>query len=71
MLTKDDLKIGQWVNHNDAAGGTEHGRIKSWNDKWVFVVYHCEDEWDAFQQYVAAATAYKDLTIIEEPIDDV
>jgi hypothetical protein len=58
-LTKDD--IGRWVTYND--GHTmEHGRIKSWNDKYVFVVYACNNRWEHFQDYTGQSTRPEDLT---------
>ncbi len=58
--------IGTWVEyagHNT----TEKGRIKSFNDKWIFVVFHCDDKWDDFRNYTAAACAPESITFIEAP----
>ncbi len=58
--------IGKWVefaSHN----GAEQGRIKSFNDKWIFVVFHCADNWDDFRNYTAAACAPESITFIEPP----
>ncbi len=55
--------IGRWVeyaHHNT----TEKGRIKSFNDKWIFVVFNCADDWDNFRNYRAAACAPESITII-------
>ena len=71
MLQKSDLKVGQWVEYTAPHGDKEQGRIKSWNDKWVFVVYNCAEEWERFEQYTAAATNRDDLICIEEPKTDV
>ena len=61
-LNKKD--IGRWVKYTPLAGESEVGRIKSWNDKWIFVVYHCADMWDKYLEYTAAATNPKDLIFI-------
>ena len=53
-LTKKD--IGRWVLYEGHAGEEEKGRIKSWNDKYIFVVYKCNHEWDRFQDFTGAAT---------------
>jgi hypothetical protein len=53
--------IGRWVRYVPSAGKSEFGRIKSWNDKFVFVVYNCAGNWDAFTDYTAAATKPEDL----------
>jgi hypothetical protein len=37
------------------------GRIKSWNDKFIFVVYSCDSKWESFERYTAAATRPEDL----------
>lgn len=58
--------IGAWVAYNNTTGPDEFGRIKSWNDRFVFVVYNCANEWDRFQDYTAAATDPKELRFIDE-----
>lgn len=58
-LTDEDL--GRWVVYTDGAKDVTLGRIKSWNDKWIFVVYNCADEWDDYENYTAAATCSGDL----------
>jgi len=58
-LTKED--IGRWVVYISPHGTTEKGRIKSWNDKFIFVVYKCDAKWDTFQDYTGCATYPKDL----------
>ena len=58
-LTKKDT--GRYVIYTDGVGKEEKGRIKRWNEKWIFVVYNCADEWDNYQDYTAAATSPIDL----------
>ena len=58
-----DSDIGRWVEYWP---GKEKGRIKSWNTRFVFVVYKCGDNWDDFQNYTAASTHPKALNFIEE-----
>ncbi len=62
-LTEED--IGRNVIYTDGVGEKTPGRIKSWNDKWIFVVYHCADDWDNYQDYTGAATDSKDLILID------
>lgn len=57
-LTKED--IGRWVVYEDGFK-KEKGRIKSWNDHYIFVVYKCNHEWDRFQDYTGCATSPEDL----------
>ncbi len=67
-LRKED--IGKWVLYAPSYRLAEKGRIKSWNEKWIFVVYNCGGEWGKFQNYTGAATCPKDLrfTTAEEVI---
>lgn len=58
-LTQDD--IGRWVIYTASYGDREKGRIKSWNDKFVFVVYKCDSQWDRFQDFTGCATDPEDL----------
>lgn len=65
-----DLKpedVGAWVEYRPSYGDPERGRIKSWNDKFIFVVYKCDNQWNRFQDYTAAATDPADLVRIPTP----
>jgi len=59
-LTKKE--IGRWVIYQPFTGKPEEGRIKSWNDRFVFVVYRCDNNWDKFKNYTGQATKPKQLT---------
>jgi len=61
------LDVRRWVEYCPSAGPKEKGRIKSWNDIWIFVVYHCGGDWPNFQNYTAAATNPEDLSFICPP----
>ena len=73
LLKPDD--VGLWVvyvghrlsahdgHYPMPAVHEEWGRVKSWNDQWVFVVYKCAGQWDDFASYTAAATDPEDLYI--------
>lgn len=63
-LTSKD--IGKWVYYSPGFGENEKGRIKDWNQKYIFVVYKCDENWNKFQDYTAAATNPKDLTFNNE-----
>jgi hypothetical protein len=56
--------VGHWVTYTLSTGKQETGRIKSWNDKFIFVVYKCADEWDKFKDYTGVATNPKDLVAL-------
>ena len=59
-LTSDD--IGSWVEYTPK---NERGKIKSWNDSGVFVVYDCAGEWSNFKDYTAAHTRPEDLIFVK------
>ena len=59
-LTPED--VGKWVIYKTPYK-TETGKIKSWNDKNIFVVYKCAGDWDNYKEYTAAATNPKDLIL--------
>jgi len=65
-LADDD--VGRYVLYatDDPHRTTEKGRIKSWNDKYVFVVYSCGGEWERFQDFTAEATRPEDLIFLDE-----
>ena len=63
QLTNDD--VGRWVLYGDGFK-EEYGRIKSWNDKFVFVVYKCDRQWQRFEEFTSCATNPEDLRFIEE-----
>ena len=52
--------IGKWVLYT-SGDKKEIGMIKSWNDKVVFVVYHCNNDWNNYIDYTGCATDPKDL----------
>ena len=62
-LTQED--IGRRVIYKPGFEN-EEGKIKSWNDKFVFVVYRCDNQWDRFQDYIANATVPEDLVFWEK-----
>lgn len=56
--------IGSWVIYRDSCDKKEVGRIKSFNSKYVFVVYKCDNEWDHYKNYTGCATDPEDLILI-------
>ena len=40
------------------------GRIKSWNDRFIFVVFHCNDTWDDYEDYTGEGCNPSDLKLI-------
>jgi hypothetical protein len=58
--------VGKWVEYRGGAGETERGRIKSWNDQFVFVIFRCDGEWNRFKDFIGAATDPNDLTFSDD-----
>lgn len=65
-LTQED--IGKWVHYipshaKDDVSQWENGKLKSWNDTNIFVVYNANGNWDAdhWKDYTGASTRPEDL----------
>ena len=58
--------LRQGIEYRDGVGNIERGKIKSWNDRFVFVVYRCEGEWNRFKDFIGAATDPNDLTFSDD-----
>lgn len=68
-ISKKDLKpsdVGRWVVFTPLHGEPKKGRIKSWNDRWIFVVYKCAGNWDKFKDYTGCATDSSALKFVKE-----
>ena len=75
MIRIKDLKrkhVGRWVRYRDAhfPDQFEDGRIKSWDEKTVFVVYRCDNQWQRFADFTAAGSLPESLTFIEHPAQE-
>ena len=62
-LCNDD--VGRWVVYTDATGEQEKGRIKSFNSRYIFVVYKCDNQWDRFLDFTGCATDPEDLVFVD------
>ena len=49
---------GRWVMYIPSR---QLGKIKSWNDKWIFVVWKCDNNWKQYYNYTGCATDPKEL----------
>lgn len=60
---------GRWVEYTRERAGSksESGRIKNWNDIYIFVVYKCDENWDDFMNYTGCATSPGQLRFIQPP----
>ena len=64
------MQIGDKVTYQ-SHGKREHGIIKSLSDDdHVFVVYHCDNNWDRYFDYTAARTRIADLAMGWMSIDN-
>ncbi len=52
---------GRWVSYSPRVGQSEDGRLKGWNDKWVFVVYRMAAKAPNWTEFTAAASNPDDL----------
>ena len=65
-LTEKD--VGAWVVYNKFPDKIL-GRIKSWNKKYVFVVYDCEYNWKEFYKYTGEVTLPENLKFLKQKED--
>lgn len=71
MINIANLKtehIGRFVRYSGVAGEREDGRLKSWNDRFIFVVYKCNNEWHRFQEFTGVATNPENLEFIDSKV---
>lgn len=62
MYIETDFKPGDKVTYVPGYGPSEIGIVKSISDNdHVFVVYHCNNEWNNYEHYTAARTRTVDL----------
>jgi hypothetical protein len=63
----EDLRpdqIGAWVNYVRENREPQRGRVKYWNQRFVFVVFDCANQWDRFTDFVAAPMNPEDLEFV-------
>lgn len=67
MKTKDlkQSDVGRWVEFTHYHGKKERGKIKSWGENFIFVVFHCDGQWDRFQSFTGQACDPDHLQFIE------
>jgi hypothetical protein len=71
-----EVDKGKWVEYVGHAGEREtgvffssavKGRIKSWNQTFIFVVFHCDNNWDRYYDYTGCACKPTQLRFTETP----
>ena len=73
MINIKELKqsdVGRWVECLCHPNAKELGKIKSWNDTYIFVVYRCDARWQDYQEFTGQATSPKDLKFAESLPDE-
>lgn len=58
-------QVGEYVTYTDGVGDTERGRLKSFTDTTVYVVFKCGDQWDNYQNYTGQGCSPADLVFID------
>lgn len=56
-----DINVGDKVHYTAPHGATQNGIVKKVED-FVFVVFHCNGEWDKYMDYTGQATRLQDIT---------
>jgi hypothetical protein len=56
-----DADRGRFVIYSVLPAHVERGRIKTWNDRFIYVVYRCDGRWDDYEQFTAAPTLPENL----------
>lgn len=54
-------QVGKWVIYTDGVGETQRGKLKSWNENNVFVVFKCDGQWRRFQDFTGNSCNPRDL----------
>jgi hypothetical protein len=71
MIYITDLKpehVGQWIRYRGGRTGEwEHGRIKTWNARHLFVVFKCDERWDDFELFTSMACDPSTIDFIDDP----
>ena len=59
IASLSDNDHGRWVIFR--GDRNDRGRIKSWNERFIYVVFCCGGHWDDYANYSAAPTLPEDL----------
>lgn len=63
-LKPGDEKLGLMVWYRTGVDGiVKPGKIKSWNDSYIFVVFNCDNKWDKWMDYTAEACEPEKLVL--------
>jgi hypothetical protein len=56
--------IGRWVEYR-SHNRVEFGRLKSWNNSFIFVVFKCDEQWDRYWDFTGQSVNPEDLEFKE------
>ena len=61
MIEVSEIHTGSRVTYQPKFGMPEQGVVKTIRGESVWVVYHCDNNWNMFQHYTGALTDTADL----------
>jgi len=64
----EESDIGRWVQLIKYYGDTARalGKIKSWNNKYIFVVFKCDGQWANYADYTGEAVDPSRLEFVDK-----
>lgn len=62
--------LGNWVRFDQQHGESRFGRLKTWNEKYVFVVFSCGGDWDNWHNYTGQSCNPDDCAFVDKPTND-
>jgi hypothetical protein len=62
-MDNKELKVGDYVHYWPGYGKPENGRVKSVTKDAVFVVFHCDNDWENYQDYTGQNTKIDHLQL--------
>jgi len=64
LLSEKDA--GRWVLNNNQGNDYYKGRVKDWDDEFIYIVYDCDD-WNNYMDFESVATLPENLEFIPAP----
>ncbi len=71
-LTKcSEADVGRWVRFDYQHGESVYGKFRYSSEKYAFVVFSCNSDWDNFQAYTSESCDPEQCTFVESPEVDI
>lgn len=68
--TLNEKDLGKWLTYISGTGDEERGKLLAFNNdrKIAWIVYNCNNNWDAdhWKDYTACATEYRDIKELQK-----